>query len=172
MGDVSISPMFQGALFLCIFSFPKFRDDLEVLVREGFMKVTGTETCEWLKSRTSLAEYFKWIGHDAEWVPGGFWAPIENAFGIKRHTLRKLAGHNANPNKRYHSNDFKRILVILQPLRAQEKKRQDEREAFECIKRLVLHEAKDGEAETIHLALEGITEIVMRNVDRKEKGRR
>jgi hypothetical protein len=38
---------------------PQFRDDLELLVEEGFMKVTSSETCEWLKSKTSLAEYFK-----------------------------------------------------------------------------------------------------------------
>ena len=74
----------RGALSECFWNFPKFRDEIEFLVNEGYMKVTGPETCVWLKSKTSLAEYFRWTGWDAEAVSGGFWAPIENAFGIKR----------------------------------------------------------------------------------------
>ena len=66
----------KGALFECFLSVPQFRADLEILVRDGFVKVTGPETCEWLKSKTSLTEYFKWAGGNAGWVPGGFWAPI------------------------------------------------------------------------------------------------
>ena len=76
----------KGALLECYMSFLEFRRDLEFLVNEGYIKVTGPETCVWLKSKTSLAEYFRWIGWDAEGISGGFWAPIENAFGIKRHT--------------------------------------------------------------------------------------
>ena len=52
----------KGELLLCFISFPRFRGDLEVLVREGYVKVTGPETCVWLKSKTSLAEYFMWVG--------------------------------------------------------------------------------------------------------------
>ena len=60
----------KGALLDCFMFYPHFSDDMETLVREGYVKVTGPETCEWLKSKTSLAEYFKWAGGDADWVPG------------------------------------------------------------------------------------------------------
>ena len=48
----------------CFWNFPKFRDELEFLVNEGYMKVTGPETCVWLKSKTSLAKYFRWTSWD------------------------------------------------------------------------------------------------------------
>jgi hypothetical protein len=117
----------RGALLVCLMSFPQFRDDLGVLSREGYAKVTGSETCDWLKSKTSLAEYFKWTGGDAEWVSGGFWAPIENTFGIKRHTLRKLSGHNANSLKPEESRDIINIKPIIEKHRAQEKKSAEEK---------------------------------------------
>ena len=161
-----------GALLECFLSFPQFRDDLEVLVREGYLEVTSPETCEWLKSKTSLAEYFKWAGGDADWVPGGFWAPIENVFGIKRHSLRKLAGNNANPLKPDESRDFTKIKKVLQQLRIQEQKKQNERRIFRYIKHLIILEAEDEEPETIHRVLEKIYAIFIRNVDKNRQNRR
>jgi hypothetical protein len=119
-GDLQGGLKPRGALLGCFKFFHQFHADFNVLVREGFLKRTGPETCEWLKSKTSLAEYFKWIGWDAEWVSGGFWAPIETAFGIKRHTLRKLAGNNANPLKLEESKDFIKIKAILLIYRAKD----------------------------------------------------
>jgi hypothetical protein len=55
----------RGALLECFIDFPRFSDDFEVLVAEGYVKVTSPETCEWTKSKVSLAEYFKWAGYDA-----------------------------------------------------------------------------------------------------------
>jgi hypothetical protein len=55
----------RGALLECFIDFPQFRDDFEVLIVEGYVKATGSETCEWIKSKTSLAQYFKWAGYDA-----------------------------------------------------------------------------------------------------------
>jgi hypothetical protein len=78
-------------------NYPQFKEDLEVLVAEGYVKITGPETCEWIKSKTSLAEYFKWTGYDAEWVTGGFWAPIARCFGEDQRSLSRLASNNANP---------------------------------------------------------------------------
>jgi hypothetical protein len=162
----------RGALLECFASFPQFRDDLGVLVREDFVKVTGQETCEWLKSKTSLAEYFKWACGDADWVPGGFWAPIENTFGIKRHSLRKLAGQNANPLKPDESRDFMKIKAILQQHRIQEQRKQNEQRSFRYIKHLILIEAKDEEPETIHKILEKISVLFIKNVDKNRQNRR
>jgi hypothetical protein len=162
----------RGALLECFKSFPEFRNDLEVLIREGFLKVTGQETCEWLKSKTSLAEYFKWACGDADWVPGGFWAPIENAFGIKRHSLRKLAGRNGNEYKPDESRDFMKIKPILQQLRIQEQKMQYEQRVFRYIKHLILFEAEDEKPETIHKIFEKINAIFIRNVDKNRQNRR
>jgi len=143
-----------------------------MLIKEGFIKVAGQETCEWLKSKTSLAEYFKWACGDADWVPGGFWAPIENAFGIKRHSLRKLAGRNGNEYKPDESKDFMKIKPILQQLRIQEQKMQYEQRVFRYIKQLILFEAEDEKPETIHKIFEKINSIFIRNVDKNRQNRR
>jgi hypothetical protein len=161
----------KGALFECFMSFPQFYDDLEALIRAGYLKVTGSETCEWLKSKTSLAEYFKWTGGDAKWVPGGFWAPIENAFGIKRHTLRKLAGKNANPLKPDQSRDFKNIKKILELNREKERAQYNLLWAFRHIKRLVL-EAEDEKPETVLEVIQKISVLFTRNVDKNRQKRR
>jgi hypothetical protein len=172
LGDESDNAKVKGALLECFLSFPQFRDDLEVLAGEGYLKVTGSETCEWMKSKTSLAEYFKWIGWDAEWVPGGFWAPIENAFGIKRHSLRKLAGNNANPTKPIESRDFMKIKPVLQQHRSQEQRKQNEQWFFRYLKYLILVEAEDEKPETIHKVLDKIYKIFTVNVDKKRQNRR
>jgi hypothetical protein len=162
----------KGALLECFMSFPHFRYDLDVLIREGFVKVTGQDSCEWTKSKTSLAEYFKWAGRDAEYVPGGFWAPIEKVFGIKRHSLRRLAGHNANDLKPDESRDFKKIKALLQGLRIREQRELNEMKIFRYIRRLVILEAEDEKPETIHKILEKICAIFLGNVDKNVQNRR
>jgi hypothetical protein len=162
----------RGALRECFENFPEFLYDFEVLANEGYVKVTSLETCEWLKSKTSLAEYFKWACGDAEGVPGGFWAPIENAFGIKRYSLRRLAGHNANELKPDESRDFKKIKAVLQPLRLQELIRQNEMRIFRYIKHLIILDSNDEDPETIHKILEKISAIFIKNVDKNRQNRR
>ena len=169
MGDMSDRFKYEGALLECFMSFPQFRDDLDVLIREGFVKVTGSNTCEWLKSKTSLAEYFKWTGGNAEWVPGGFWAPIENTFGIKRHSLRKLAGKNANLLKPDESRDFIKIKAILRQCRIQEQKKHLDWRLFRYIKYLVLVEAGDEEPETIQRVLHKIYAPFIKNADKNRQ---
>ena len=161
----------QGALLDCFECYPYFQDDFEVLVREGLIQVTGPESCKWLKSKTSLAEYFKWANGDAVSVPGGFWAPIEKAFGIKRHSLRRLAGNNANPLKPDISRAFKKIKPILQQLRAKQKSENTERQVYNYIKMLILL-AKDEKQETIRIILEKIAAILIKNVDKNALKRR
>jgi hypothetical protein len=155
----------KGALQECFLSFYYFQYDFEILVREGYMRVTSPSTCEWLKSKTSLAEYFKWTGFDAEYVPGGFWSPVENAFGIKRHSLRKLAGNNANPLKRDISKDFERIKPILEKHRQEEDFKSYQTRVFRYIKFLVLNLA-DENFETLKPFFEIIHKITTPIVDK------
>ncbi|MDR1802751.1 MAG: hypothetical protein LBQ94_04020 [Treponema sp.] len=165
----------KGELLLCFISFPRFRGDLEVLVREGYVKVTGPETCVWLKSKTSLAEYFRWVGKGVKGVTGGFWAPIENAFGIKRHTLRRLAGHNGNRNKNYRSRDFYVVEKMMKKYLEQKQKRQDMKYNYFEIKNLIL-EAENEDEETINRIMEKIGTFFTKNgdpnVDKNRKNRR
>ena len=161
----------RGALLECG-SYDNFFEDLEVLVREDFVKITSPETCKWLKSKTSLAEYIKWASGGIKWIEGGFWAPVENAFGIKRHSLRKLAGRNGNYCKPDESRDFMKIKPILQQRRKQEELAQMKRRIFRYIKYLILFEAKDEKQETIDKILEKICEILNANVDKNKQNKR
>jgi hypothetical protein len=149
------------AVFDCFYHFSEFSHDFDVLVREGYIKETSLGNYKWLKSKTSLAEYFKWAFGHVDEVRGGFWAPIENTFKIKRHSLRRLASRNGSGTNKNESRDFKKIKAILEPLRLQEQERRRELQIFGSIKRLVTLEAKDGEPETIHEILEKISEIII-----------
>jgi len=153
----------RGALLKCIKSCPNFYNDLGALVRERFVIITSPEICEWLKSKTSLAEYFKWACDKAKPVPRGFWASVENAFGMKRHSLRKLAGRNGNECKPDESRDFLKIKPLLQQLHTQEQNRQYERQVYKQIKQIILFEVKDEEPETIHKIYEKIFAIINKN---------
>jgi hypothetical protein len=95
----TIKSEFVGPLLQCFLDFPLFGDDYYLLVEHGIIKPVSSERCEWTKSKTSLAEYFRWIGVNAREITGGFWLPISQAFGVERGTLRKLAGGNGNPYK-------------------------------------------------------------------------
>jgi hypothetical protein len=162
----------RGALLECFIIFPQFLDDLELLVHEGYMKVTGPESCEWLKSKTSLAEYFKWAGDGTKGVPGGFWAPIEKAFGIRRHCLRKLAGNNANILKPPESRAFRKIKPKLKEHWIQERKKEKERQVFMYIKHLIFSDADpDGdneEPDKIHEIFEKISDFFCKNCGQKQ----
>jgi len=157
------------ALYECFDHFSEFFYDFEVLVREGYVKETGFGTCKWLKSKTSLAEYFKWACGHVEEVRGGFWAPIENAFGIKRHSLRRLAGRNGNEFKNSESRDFRKIKAILEPLKRKEYEIRKEVAAYGYIKYLINVEAKDEKLETIHKILKKICEILIDFVDKNRQ---
>ena len=149
----------KGALKLCGKCFPNFTFDIEILAKEGYLRVTSPETCIWLKSKTSLAEYFKWAGKGAKKVPKGFWAPIEKAFGIKRHTLSRLASRNGNDFKLDECMDFNKIKSLIYASRTNKKRLMAEKKLYGWIKSLVL--MTDGEdAEIRHLIIEKIKELV------------
>ena len=145
----------EGTLYDCIAFYPYFYKDLDVLIREGYVEITSPATCRWLKSKTSLAEYLKWACGDKVSIPGGFWAPAEKAFGIKRFSLRKLAGNNGNIFKFDESKDFKKIKPILQQLRDQDESRWRERQIYNYIKNLFLF-AENEKPETVREILEKI----------------
>jgi hypothetical protein len=119
-----------------------------------------------LKSKTSLAEYFKWIGVFVGVVKGGFWFPIETAFDIKRGTLRKLAGGNANPLKPEKSNDFETIQEWILEYR-EDSLVLHERKALKEIRKLAV-ETNDADSDTIHAVLKKIQKIA-RIVDKKKE---
>ena len=58
MGD-NFKPRIFGALLECFIEFPLFGDDYRCLEANDFLRQVSPERCEWLKSKTSLAEYFK-----------------------------------------------------------------------------------------------------------------
>ena len=163
--DSSGSFKARGALLECLKTFPQFGEDLEVLVAEGYVKIIGTETCKWTKTKTSLAEYFKWAGYDAEWVTGGFWAPISKCFGIDRRSLSRLASGNANPLKKEYSRAFIKIRPVLEEHRKKAEMRDTERQIYNYIKKLILF-AEDEEPETIREIVHKIGKIFIRNVDK------
>jgi hypothetical protein len=161
----------KGALLECFKDFPQFGDDFDVLVAEGYLEVTGSETCKWVKSKTSLAQYFKWAGYDAEWVTGGFWAPIARVFGETQRRLSKNASPNANPLKPAESRDFAKIKAVLQRYRKQQEIKETEQRIYHYIKKLVLF-AEDETPETIHEIVHKIGAIFIRNVDKNVQKRR
>ena len=161
----------DGALYDCLELYPYFIDDIHIFIKEGYLEVTSSKTCKWLKSKTSLAEYFKWTGYEAGYIPGGFWAPIENTFGIKRHNLRRLAGKNGNVLKNDESRDFIKIKPLLEQVRVQEEEMYNERRIFMYIKHLFIY-AEDEKLETIKRVLEDIAKIFIGNTDKNVQKRR
>ena len=112
-----------------------------------------------------MAEYFKWVDSNPNWVPGGYWAPIEKAFGIKRYTLRKLAGKNGNDCKPGESRDFKKIKNILQVLHDRDRARKNLLRVYRYIKILIL-DAENENPETILAIIQKISALFVKNVDK------
>ena len=152
------------------FYFPQFHTDCDILIEKDIIKRLAFDQYEWTKSKTSLAEYFWWIGKDARKVRGGFWAPIEEVFKIDRSNLRRLAGHNANPLKPDESKDFKIIKEIVVQYRKSKKRQEEEAERlraeeaklqddFKSVKKLI-EETAEGNIESIRATMEKIKKII------------
>jgi hypothetical protein len=157
MGN-EFKPCVLGALLECFIGFPLFGDDYRLLAENGFLRQMSPERCEWLKSKTSLAEYFKWAGCEAGRITGGFWNPVSRAFGMERGQLQKLAGGNGNLCKPPESRDFAALKALVLPCRR-------EAEAYQAIVKLV-NETKCGNPEAIHDFLMGIKKILSENVEK------
>jgi hypothetical protein len=160
----------KGALFMCLAEFPQFKADFDVLYEHGYIKVTSDTSLEWTKARTSLAEYFKWIGAPHS-VTGGFWGPVSQCFGIPQRALSKGASTNGNPAKPEYSRDFKKIRKILEEYRARILSIQRNLRLFRKVKKLVLEVANE-EPEKIQDILPQIAALFSKNVDKKPLLRR
>jgi hypothetical protein len=158
-------PRFFGALLECFIEFPLFRDDYPCLEANGFLRQLSPERCEWLKSKISLAEYFKWAGCKAGRITGGFWSPVSRAFGMDKGQLQKLAGRNGNWCKRDESRDFAALKALVLPLRREALRIRTESEAYNAIAKLV-NETKCDNPETIHDFLQEIEKILSENVEK------
>ena len=162
---------FIGAVLECFIEFPLFRDDYNCLIANGFLRQVlaspsePVERCEWLKSKTSLAEYFKWVGEEAGRITGGFWCPVSRAFGTDKGQLQKLAGRNGNWCKPPESKDFAVLKALVLPLRKKALRIRREAEAYDSIVKLV-NEAKCENQESRHDFLQKIKKILSKNVEK------
>jgi hypothetical protein len=150
-------------IYRCFEHFDQFYKDYPVLINEGVIRRIDFDHYEWTKSKTSLAEYFKWIGNDKVYVPGGFWKPIATTFRETQRSLSKLAGNNGNSNKPEKSKNFQMIKKIVEEYREkikqQSKQEQKDRENFNAIKTLI-DKTDDHDIENIRAALEKIKAIL------------
>jgi len=133
----------------CFMFFPQFHHDFNVLFENGIIKRIAFDHYEWTKSKTSLAEYFKWIGITSKYIPGGFWDPIVIVFGKRNgktwannKQLAKLASGNANPLKPEESKDFKIIKKLVlqyrECVKLYKEQYQKELETFKKIKKIIM----------------------------------
>ena len=148
--------VFKGAMLECFIEFPWFRKDFPLLLEHGYIKRVSDTQCEWTKSRTSLAEYFKWVGVEAKQITGGFWSPIARAFGEDKDKLRRLAGNNANPCKPEKSRAFAVLQKFLILYHAETERQEKELEAFNAILTLL----DKNKPEKIHETLQAIKNIL------------
>ena len=164
MGD-KFRPRALGALLECFVEFPLFGDDYRCLEANGFIRQASPERCEWLKSKTSLAEYFRWVGREAGGITGGFWSPISRAFGMNKGQLQKLAGGNGNWCKPEESRDFAALKALVLPRRQEALRIRREAAAYDAIVKLV-NETRRGDPESIHGVLREIGTILSGNVEK------
>jgi hypothetical protein len=150
--------------------FPLFHIDFAILHEYKVIERIAFDQYKWTKSKTSLAEYFKWIGEDVQHVSGGFWTPVEEVFKINRRSLARLASSNGNDLKPKESKGFKNIKKIV--VQHREKIRQ-EREAAERLQaeqtklqkdfqdiQNHLKNAENGDIETLRATKEEIKKIL------------
>jgi hypothetical protein len=111
MKSMDFDKMTEAGYEYCFMIYHRFREDFYGLKASGIIKYNDVNNYTWLKTKTSLAEYFHWIGGDVSCVPGGFWCPIETAFSLHRKSLAKLLyKQKPLPNP---SDDFKEIKSII-----------------------------------------------------------
>ena len=127
---------------MCKIYYPLFNADYNILKKEGIIKKINYDNYIWTKSKTSLAEYFKWITPPTEQrFLYGCWFTIEATFNIKRKTLARLASSNGNACKPTESEDFKKIKALVlsyrEDIRQIEKEKAKLKNDFKNIKNLI-----------------------------------
>jgi len=153
---------------LCFRQFPQFHEDYPALLAEGVIKRIAFDRYEWTKSKTSLAEYFKWVGEKEKNVPNGFWDTVETVFGVDRKRLSHLASRysaeNAGRTKPKHSRDFKKIMEFVlryrESIKRQEEQERKDREIFAAIKTFI-DEADGKDIKEIREAIEKTKTVLM-----------
>jgi hypothetical protein len=134
----------------CFSYFPQFQVDYPVLESTGIIKRSGRDGYEWTKSKTSLAQYFKWIaGNDKYRTEGGFWNPINAVFSIKGkpikpYSLSHNASRNGNEAKKEYSKDFVKIKNIVEKYREKVRREEAVKEYFQKIKGIVESSGNDN----------------------------
>jgi hypothetical protein len=133
----------------CFLDFPQFGVDYPVLESTGIIKRSGHNSYEWTKSKTSLAQYFKWAERNNTYrIRGGFWKPIETTFlikgnPIKRGSLSHNASRNGNEVKKEYSKDFVDIKNIVETYREKLKREEAVKACFQEIKSIVESSGND-----------------------------
>ena len=168
MGD-EFKPRIIGALLECFIEFPLFGVDYSCLEKNGFVRQISPERCEWLKTKTSLAEYFNWVCPEKRRITGGFWNPVSTAFGMNKGQLQKLAGGNGNSSKPDESKDFKALKALVLSGRGEALRIRTEAEAYNAIMRLV-GDSKCDTPEKIHVFIQKIKKILLKN-EKKNEGK-
>jgi hypothetical protein len=171
-GLSQLSTIVFGALRECFKHFPLFRDDYVHLANKNIIRPVSTEQCEWMKSKTSLAEYFSWIrGNAKKRITGGLWSPVTKAFGmenIEKRRLSRLLSTNGNiyklENPGVESKDFEDLKNEILPIRQVTLRVRREKEALNAIEE-ILNRAKGKEPGIVHDALERIGGILGENKD-------
>jgi hypothetical protein len=134
----------------CFSYFPQFRVDYPILESTGVIKRSGRDNYEWTKSKTSLAQYFKWIARKDKYrTEDGFWNPINAVFLIKEkpikpQSLSHNASRNGNEAKKEYSKDFLEIKNIVEAYRGKLKREETVKKCFHEIKSIVESSGNDS----------------------------
>ena len=106
----------------CFVYYPQFQIDINVLIEAGIFEYVGDDRCNWTRTKTSLAEYFDWIGSESSCIPKGFWDPIESCFMVKhepliRGSLTRLLSKQKYNTRKPKSDDFIEIKKTVEEYR-------------------------------------------------------
>jgi hypothetical protein len=142
----------------CFIFFPQFMEDFHALLENKVITRKERDRYLWNCSLASLGEYFYNLLRLAL-VPGGFWNPVETAFGIERGKLRRLVSSNGREFKRDKSKDYEKILAILQPYREQIKLAKQDIEKLKTIERII-EETDQEDSDEVRENLEKIKNIL------------
>jgi hypothetical protein len=103
---------FRARVYLSL-GFHGISGIIDLLAKRKIIKVHEDESLEWTLNRDSLARLFKKWPYAVSGIPGGFWAPVETAFKIKRHSLRYLTSTNGRYYDRVNP-DYEKVKKIIQ----------------------------------------------------------
>lgn len=158
---------YYGALLECFVTYPIFADDFDLLVEKGYLEQKSPDKCNWLKSKISLAEYFKWISDGVKGTTGGKWKAIAKAFGEDKICLERLSRRYGPRSDRSVSKDFEKLWWdYLPPYRERLNRIRREKTAFYKLKTLI-NNVDEKKSDEIHVNLKKMQKILSKIVDKK-----